>query len=502
MKFIEPVKISDSSNFSRASTATYIDSDGVMKTAPVDFQRLNYLSNQAPIIEASATNLLLYSNMLSAPQWAVIRGNYIANATTAPTGSATAYKFLEDTTPSVHGVRISAIGFSVGVKYALSIYAKAAERTSLTLKFGGITVGLVSAEFNLAAKTATAATGCTATIEEFINGWFRLSVTGIATATATDSLYITFYSTTPAYLGDGVSGMYLWGAQLEAGGLSSYIPTTTVAVTRAADIPVRTYSNVLEPYGTEVAWDSSTSYAVGSHCILAGTHKIYECVTANSGSSPDVNLTGLTPKWAVFGPTNRWLMFDDAWGTQTINRYSLVCSFTPGAGIDTVALLNISASSVTVTISRPELGAVYTLTASTVSKSDYIFLDLPKYSDATVSITAISSGTVAIGKVVIGNAVFIGDTQYGAKAGITDYSTKTVDVFGSTTIVKRKYAKRMTVNLMTSNAIIDSVFNKLAMYRATPLVWIGSDNLFSILIDYGYYQSFEVDISYALVCVV
>lgn len=132
-----------------------------------------------------------------------------------------------------------------------------------------------------------------------------------------------------------------------------------------------------------------------------------------------------------------------------------------------------------------------------MNKTDIIFQDIPPYSNGILSIVILNTGATAkCGNCVIGNFYEMGLTQYGAKAGITDYSVKTVDAFGSTTIVKRSYSKRMTVNMAISAEIIDDLTTVLATFRSTPLVWIGADNLYTSLIVYGFYKDFEVDIAY------
>lgn len=72
------------------------------------------------------------------------------------------------------------------------------------------------------------------------NGWWRVALTGVAAVT-TNGVYLQantgLFAGDQAFAGDGSSGFYAWGAQLETGAsASSYVATAGAAATRAADL--------------------------------------------------------------------------------------------------------------------------------------------------------------------------------------------------------------------------------------------------------------------------
>jgi hypothetical protein len=103
--------------------------------------------------------------------------------------------------------------------------------------------------FDLNAGTATnvPSTPVTAfSITDAGNGYYRCSITQAASSTASGfcSLFVSNSPSTSSVLGDGTSGLYVYGAQIEAGAFAtSYIPTTTTALTRNADVATITGSN-------------------------------------------------------------------------------------------------------------------------------------------------------------------------------------------------------------------------------------------------------------------
>jgi len=145
--------------------------------------------------------------------------------------------------------------------------------------------------------------------------------------------------------------------------------------------------------------------------------------------------------------------------------------------------------------------STYDVRPSTVNKTDFVFTDVVAAGWSTVIVTMEKSASNAIvkcGKLEIGNWVELGDINYGSSVGMIDYSTKNTDPWGNTTIVKRPFAKRISAKLTVLSSRLDYIDWLLTTYRSTPLVWIGTENIYTLLIVYGFYRDFDINISHPM----
>lgn len=245
--------------FTRSSSATYTNSLGLIATAATNVARFDYdpvtLAARGLLVEESRTNLLTYSEDFTNAAWSAIDGlssTITANAAVAPDGTTTAEKIVETAVTGFMLIRQTA-SLVTGTNYTVSFFAKAAERSFARILFDTSGFGGSSwyATFNL--TNGTVSTNTSATITAFGNGWYRCSATAQTIGTGTYPIYLgpapnatIGYAT---YGGVAGSGIFIWGAQLEAGSFAtSYIPTVASTVTRSADVAS---VNTLSPWWNE-----------------------------------------------------------------------------------------------------------------------------------------------------------------------------------------------------------------------------------------------------------
>lgn len=244
--------------------------------------------------------------------------------------------------------------------------------------------------------------------------------------------------------------------------------------------------------------------------ITETEHKVYQSLVANNTGNP---LTDAT-KWLDCGNTNRWKMHDGSLQSQTKNPGSIYHQYRVKGRCTAVAALNVYAAAMQVRMYDDYDGLVFDKTIPLLSGSgvsdwyqyffnqadgltpDAVITGLPPYGNALIEIIlSAPTDDVACGALILGEVVESGYTQYGAKVGITDYSTKDQDQFGNYRITQRAFRKTSDLQVMVDNAFVDQLQIMLAQYRAMPVLYLGSDQFSSTAI-YGFYRGFDITISY------
>ena len=259
---LRPVNFADLITFTRASGATRVNASGVLENVAENVPRIDYdpvtLECKGLLVEERRTNLFTYSSQFDNAAWTKTRVTVVPNATEAPDGTLSACKLIADTTAAQTHHVTQTVQFTAGVTYTRSLFVKAAEKNWVRLDFPSSAFDSnLTAFFDAAAGiVGSVSAGMTVGVESVGNGWYRFWIVATATTTAAGSCTtpIAVSSGSSVWDGDGVSGLYMWGAQIEAGSFpTSYIPSAVTFTGRAS---VGTYwdaNGVLQTAAADVA---------------------------------------------------------------------------------------------------------------------------------------------------------------------------------------------------------------------------------------------------------
>jgi len=210
---------------------------------PADVPRIEYDADGnvlGLLVEEARTNLVTYSEDFSNAAWPKTNVSVTSDAAVSPDGAANADFLIEGVSTSQHLLRrINSPEFTPDQIYSYSVFAKRNGRDIQLLLFKTST--FASAKFNLTSGEVDSVSAGSAEIKDFGNGWYKCSVTGTCPSGASGGSFVDVSlldgSFSTSYTGDGVSGAYIYGAQLEAGAFpTSYIPTDAATATRSADV--------------------------------------------------------------------------------------------------------------------------------------------------------------------------------------------------------------------------------------------------------------------------
>ena len=293
LDFLAGAPLDSRITFTRSTTATFVGSDGLIQSSAINAPRFDYnpatLAPRGLLIEEQRVNLVLYSEQFDNAAWTKTNTTITANATTSPDGTANADKLIGTTTAAGHQCLQTAVAVAtLGTTYTFSVHLKAAEYGFAFIGLNGtafVAVPYISVNLSTGAVATTNGSPVSSSAVSAGNGWFRVTITGTTDVAASavspdirpspDGVWANRNTAQ-----DGVSGIFLWGAQTEAATFAtSYIPTVASTVTRAADVAVMTGTNFSSWYnqseGTMVAFYNTTtavtSVSLGAFAVSDGT---------------------------------------------------------------------------------------------------------------------------------------------------------------------------------------------------------------------------------------
>lgn len=365
--------------FTRSTIGTYIDSDGIVQSAAINTPRFQSQgSTRGLLIEEQRTNLLLRSQEWDNASWTKDNSSITANAIAAPDGTTTADLLVESATTAVHGFNQTSSSNST-LAHTASLFVKAKERSILRIDLTDAATNFIRAYFTLSGAGSTSnlsnngtASGGSSKITALANGWYRVEVSGIPATANTGAVRLTCRMETAlggtGYTGDGSSGMYVWGAQLELWAsnatlpmfASSYIATTSATVTRTPDSALITSANFTSIFGSAsqgtmfieaITPDTTagTDYGLFSLSDNTANNCIQLKRTASTGA-PSTNVTTGGVQQVGLNPTP-----PSAWGTGK-GRLALRFKANDFAAVFNGGTVSTDAAGTVPTVTQAEIG--------------------------------------------------------------------------------------------------------------------------------------------------
>jgi hypothetical protein len=258
LDFVNSKTLDPRITFTRGSGGSYVDVNGLIKYAGVNEPRFDHdpitSESLGLLTELTRTNILTYSQNFDDVSWSknfdeTLATIIFSNSIIAPDGSLTGTKLVESENIFQHYIFKNRSGSNEIV--TLSIFCKEAERTKVALQLSNffndaatVIFNLVNGQIESVLGSSIDYTNISAGTIPYPNGWYRCYLTAQKEAINlinNPTISIVNENNNLIYDGDGFSGIYIWGAQLEIAEAvtdispTSYIPTQNSTRTRASD---------------------------------------------------------------------------------------------------------------------------------------------------------------------------------------------------------------------------------------------------------------------------
>jgi len=278
------------------------------------------------LLEPQRTNLALYSEQFDDSAWIKTYTTITANSTTSPNGYNNADKLVADVLTSNHYFeKLGYSGYTAGT-HTMSIYAKAGGSNFVQI---ASSTGFAATyqNYNLSNGTKgngdASSAGYSTSIEAIgTNGWYRITFTAANPSSDVRFLIVPILSDVatrnPTFLGNGTDGIYIWGAQLEAGSYAtSYIPTLSTTVTRLADAAYKTGISSLIGQTEGTIFFEVNDFSYDPQAVL---FKITGLISLQTRITNQIRIEGVGYDY-FYTPTQKHLKIAAAYTASTIVIY-------------------------------------------------------------------------------------------------------------------------------------------------------------------------------------
>jgi hypothetical protein len=249
---------------------------------------------------------------------------------------------------------------------------------------------------------------------------------------------------------------------------------------------------------------SETGLVIGDERVY--NHRVYKVIAIPAdGVQPDIGVTNSPPEWELIGSTNEYAMFDGIMNSQTEQSETIQVVITPGVPFGAVALKDVDATDINITVVDAADGEIVNVDIDMVSDigindhyewwySPQVYdreaavFDIIPYDTTTVTITINNlGGTAKCGICVLGEQIDLG--QFVDDSGALGRSRNSVvdpDAWGGITPVKRAFNIDLNGTIVFEQGQFDPIFRFFSQVDATPVMWSIVYELYKTTLVYGY----------------
>ena len=233
-------------DFDRASEGTRVRKDGLIEEVANDIPRLDWLNSDCPslLLEPQRVNRQFYSEQIDNAVWTKVSTTVTADQTIAPSGEYTADKVQRTSTAANYVIDSASKSASAELDITTSMFVKKGEGDFFAIRQQGSYPNRGEVKYQFSTNTITTSvagsdfTVVGSSVEDYGNGWVRISATFNTDASSTVSTLFSPRATDGTVDASDTSDSayaYVWGVQVEEGYPTSYIKTENGFSTRFAE---------------------------------------------------------------------------------------------------------------------------------------------------------------------------------------------------------------------------------------------------------------------------